>query len=440
MSPPKGSSKPPTIGPLKSLSRERPCIRCQTVLHQQKMPSHDTTDPAEMVPINRALYVTRYTFEQILDFGRLRYHCFLDYNKSYNYCAENVCLRAFWDALGAKDEPRQRLSANSCVNLFLPTIRKDYAARMLMGPCSDEYDDLYTGERGPPIKLQVATTPRQLIGLEVTIHNSPRVYPAVGVSNAIKNTYPRVLTFEREEVELQKELERGLFTAVVAGRRCWVKTARFYLNADSFRREVDAIVRAPRQHTIQQLVGFVVVDRIGANQEGGEMIDGIVIRSRKGKVRQLKGIPSCTGDEGWKWKSQIGGAVELLHRANIIWGRAIPDNVMIDNDGNALLIDFAGCLDGDTRKDDMDGLYAIFGFIDSITNKPIDNDTDGYSSEDDSEFQWSDDENELQGRSDDENEYGDGKRFWGRSANENELEVQGDIDVEGEDDVYAAYW
>ncbi|KAI5853260.1 hypothetical protein DFP73DRAFT_36175 [Morchella snyderi] len=431
MSPPNGNSNLPTTGTLKSLSRERPCVRCKTILHQQKMPTQDTTDPAKMVPINRALYVTRYTFEQILDFGRFRYHCFLDYNKSYNYCAENVCLRALYDALLAKSELRQRVSANSCVNLFMPTIRKDYAARMLMGPCSDEYDDLYTGARGPPIKLQVATTPRQLIGLEVTIHNSPRVYPAAGVSNAIKNTHPRVLTFEREEVELQKELERGLFTAVVAGRRCWVKTARFYLNSDSFRREVDATVRVPNQPTIQQLVGFVVVDRIGANKEGGEMIDGIVLRASKGRIRQLRSIPSCTEEEGWKWKCQIGGAVQLLHKVDIIWGRAIPDNIMIDRDGNALLIDFAGCLDGGTVKHDMDGLYAIFGFVDSIINKPVDNDTDGYSSED---------EDELQGRSDEGNEYGDGKRSWERGDNENKLEVQGDMDVDEDEDDSYAYW
>jgi tRNA A-37 threonylcarbamoyl transferase component Bud32 len=43
-----------------------------------------------------------------------------------------------------------------------------------------------------------------------------------------------------------------------------------------------------------------------------------------------------------EWASQIEHIVRELHRHDIVWGDAKPDNVLIDHDDNAWVLDFHG--------------------------------------------------------------------------------------------------
>jgi hypothetical protein len=43
-----------------------------------------------------------------------------------------------------------------------------------------------------------------------------------------------------------------------------------------------------------------------------------------------------------KWMSQIEATVRQLHRVGIVWGDVKPDNVMINADGDAVVVDFGG--------------------------------------------------------------------------------------------------
>jgi hypothetical protein len=43
-----------------------------------------------------------------------------------------------------------------------------------------------------------------------------------------------------------------------------------------------------------------------------------------------------------RWASQIGRTVRELHRHDILWGDAKPDNVLIDHDNNSRVVDFQG--------------------------------------------------------------------------------------------------
>ena len=43
-----------------------------------------------------------------------------------------------------------------------------------------------------------------------------------------------------------------------------------------------------------------------------------------------------------KWAAQIEQTVKELHRHGVVWGDAKPDNVIIDMDDNAWVLDFGG--------------------------------------------------------------------------------------------------
>lgn len=58
----------------------------------------------------------------------------------------------------------------------------------------------------------------------------------------------------------------------------------------------------------------------------------LLCASKKGTSRRLK----------QKWALQITNAVEQLHRAGIVWGDVKPDNVLVDHNEDAWLIDFGG--------------------------------------------------------------------------------------------------
>lgn len=74
-----------------------------------------------------------------------------------------------------------------------------------------------------------------------------------------------------------------------------------------------------------------------------------------------------------KWKRQVTGTVEALHRAGIIWGDVKASNVLVDTAGNAWVTDFGGghtegWVDRDkagTIEGDLQGLRAIIDFVDT---------------------------------------------------------------------------
>jgi serine/threonine protein kinase len=71
------------------------------------------------------------------------------------------------------------------------------------------------------------------------------------------------------------------------------------------------------------------------------------------------------------WADQIGGALEMLHDQDIIWGDAKADNILIDAQENAWMVDFGGSytvgwVDEDkagTVEGDMQGLAKIMDLL-----------------------------------------------------------------------------
>lgn len=72
-----------------------------------------------------------------------------------------------------------------------------------------------------------------------------------------------------------------------------------------------------------------------------------------------------------RWAKQVSHTVEELHRVGAIWGDAKTDNILIDHDGNAWVIDFEGgytegWVDKDkagTKEGDLQGLGKILDRI-----------------------------------------------------------------------------
>lgn len=80
-----------------------------------------------------------------------------------------------------------------------------------------------------------------------------------------------------------------------------------------------------------------------------------------------------------RWAKQVAGTVEELHKAGAVWGDVKAENVLIDKDGNACVIDFEGgytegCVDKDiagTIEGDLQGLGKILDLIRKApTSKP----------------------------------------------------------------------
>ncbi|KAI7783577.1 hypothetical protein LA080_011706 [Diaporthe eres] len=74
-----------------------------------------------------------------------------------------------------------------------------------------------------------------------------------------------------------------------------------------------------------------------------------------------------------KWKRQVTGTVEALHKAGIVWGDVKASNVLVDMAGDAWVTDFGGghtegWVDRNkagTIEGDLQGLRAIIEFVDT---------------------------------------------------------------------------
>lgn len=81
--------------------------------------------------------------------------------------------------------------------------------------------------------------------------------------------------------------------------------------------------------------------------------------------------PDTPASTKQKWVDQVTGTLTQLHKAGIVWGDAKPDNILIDKNNNAWIIDFGG---GYTRgfverekagtiKGDLQGLEKIIEYV-----------------------------------------------------------------------------
>lgn len=107
-------------------------------------------------------------------------------------------------------------------------------------------------------------------------------------------------------------------------------------------REISTLLRVKELGLIQTvrspvLHGFVLSPD-DCNKICGYLLEYIEHRDTLSSV-EIRDEPLPVRTE---WVSQLWRMVGALHEANIIWGDAKPDNVLIDTDNNLRLIDFGG--------------------------------------------------------------------------------------------------
>ncbi|KAK4191347.1 hypothetical protein QBC35DRAFT_460436 [Podospora australis] len=99
----------------------------------------------------------------------------------------------------------------------------------------------------------------------------------------------------------------------------------------------------------------------------------------RGTLEDLAPWSDCTNEDRLRWSKQIHHSVECLHGAGVAWGDAKPDNVLVDMEGDAWLIDFGGSytpgwVDEDkqeTVEGDRQGVQRIDDWLTRWSRRPV---------------------------------------------------------------------
>jgi serine/threonine protein kinase len=206
------------------------------------------------------------------------------------------------------------------------------------------------------IKLQARTTNGVL---HVETHDHHLEYPP---TKAIDNHFSGVVTYKPCEVERLEEIKMHIFRVRLHDNIYCMKTVHRTGRETDFIREVMTLQQCSHPN-ILRLVRLV-------EAEGSEKIEGMLTEYiSKGRV--LRDIDVLSVDEFKRWTQQIQEAVAYIHEKGLVWGDAKAANVLIDDIGNAILIDFSGGftkgwvdeVNHDTPRGDIQGQEKIIDFM-----------------------------------------------------------------------------
>ncbi|PQE17376.1 kinase-like domain protein [Rutstroemia sp. NJR-2017a BVV2] len=104
----------------------------------------------------------------------------------------------------------------------------------------------------------------------------------------------------------------------------------------------------------------------------------LIYIENRGTLYDIVSFSECTEEQRYCWAAEIEGLVEELHTADVVWGDAKPQNVLVDLENRLWLIDFDGSytpgwVDEDkkeTQEGDLQGLNRIKEWLIRGCKKP----------------------------------------------------------------------
>jgi tRNA A-37 threonylcarbamoyl transferase component Bud32 len=282
-------------------------------------------------------------FEYLLEIEGYRYHLLLLFNTEEPDCAENVALNRLPQSFGQSNEEAND-AINGCIKILWPFFRSDYASRAGLIP-------------NETIKLQ-AFTKNGVIHTQTHDHHIQ--YPS---TEPMHNSFPGITTYTPLQIKRLDEIEMHIFKIALDSNIYCMKTVHRTGREADFVREVSILQHCSHPNIIR-LIGLVEAD----NQEA--KIEGMLIEYIE-NARKLRDITSISAEECERWTSQIKEAVEYLHQRGLVWGDAKAANVLLRENGDAVLIDFGGgytkgWVDMENQnkaRGDLQGLERIISFM-----------------------------------------------------------------------------
>jgi len=251
-------------------------------------------------------------WEELFDYGRLRYHLRLEPSKDGNGVQDKL-LKQLGRAVEEDDYDQVDDFADECRRLMWPLVERDYTSR-------SQHD------ASEIIKIEGQTVngvlqPRQ--------HDSYLKYP---LTAPIQNSFPEVPTFPDHAVTRLEELDREIFKVTLNDEILCMKTVHRTGHEPNFVREI-TILQQCSHASIIRLVGLVTND--DANIEA-------VLMEYVPNAESLRDRKRIDNPELNRWTHQMKEAIDYLHNKGCVWGDAKPDNVLIRENGDIVLIDFGG--------------------------------------------------------------------------------------------------
>lgn len=309
--------------------------------------------------VTERLLLSRYEddgsdFQYLLDYGAYRYHIALLFNyDAESDAVENITLKKLCTAMARDDNDEIDCALGECEDLLYPFMKADYDARSKGSTAT-----ILHSSNGV-IKLKAWTVD----GLfQAGTDDLELVYPP---NPPVDNIFPDVAVFPSYNVERIDEPVMDIFKIKFNDAIYCLKSVHRSPNKTIIC-EV-SLLMACSHPNITRFIGVTV------NADG--KVDGMLTDWLK-NARPISEIENVSVHEAAKWIGQIKDAVNYLHQKSLVWGDAKAANVLVNMDGDAILVDFGGGFTDDwveqrhcgTVKGDLQGLERIVSFINERIN------------------------------------------------------------------------
>jgi serine/threonine protein kinase len=251
-------------------------------------------------------------WEEIFDYGGMLYHVRLSPSRDGEGIQDDI-LKKLGNAVDMDDEDGVTECADQCRSLIFPLVEADYSSR-------------FGVETKQTVKIQGETLAGTLRPVQ---HNS---ILEISVTNSVTNVFEGVRTFARDSISLLEELTNDIFKVEIDRHIFCMKTVHRSGNERDFIREISILQHCSHSNIIK-LVGLVLDSK---NNVEAMLLEYVPA------AKSLREIPRITQVEFERWQRQVEGALAYLHSKGIVWGDAKPDNILVRENRDLVLIDFGG--------------------------------------------------------------------------------------------------